>query len=532
MATINDVYTHLKTLTKKWFYEKTEVDTKLSNKVDKETGKGLSTEDYTSTEKTKLTNIENEANKTTVDAALSDSSSNPVRNSAVTTAINGKAPTSHASSSNTYGLGTTTNYGHVKTINGLTQDSHTNGTALSAYQGKVLNDAIGGKVDKVVGKGLSTNDFTDTYKNKIDQLGEDLDSINLDWDSITQKPSSYPPTAHQHNASDVLESDNTDYQFLTVSAGTTQHHLNLDIDNALDTLDTNISNISTDWDDIGNKPTNFTPASHTHGNISNDGKISEVNISISSNDYPVICKNDTGAIIKGSALFSTKIVNSDALSNINLPNKSIQSDINAAIDTSIGYINTSLNDKADSLHTHPQYLERQQIKTINNNSLIGAGNIDLNIPTSTSELTNDGDSQGNIYLTTSDVIDDLTSNTSNAPLSAKQGKVLKSSVDSKANQSDLTALTSRVSSLETSEFQIVFKSSKNALPATGRANTLYYVSNSGSGENTYDEYTWVAADSKYELVGSKEIDLSGYVQKTNLITEIDTIIQSLNAIQE
>ena len=91
MATINDVYTHLKTLTKKWFYEKTEIDTKLSNKVDKETGKGLSTEDYTSAEKTKLTNIENEANKTTVDTALSDSSSNPVRNSAVTTAINGKA---------------------------------------------------------------------------------------------------------------------------------------------------------------------------------------------------------------------------------------------------------------------------------------------------------------------------------------------------------------------------------------------------------------------------------------------------------
>ena len=59
--------------------------------------------------------------------------------------LDAKAPTSHASSNNTYGLGTTSNYGHVKTINGLTQSSHSDGTALSAYQGKVLKDAIDAK---------------------------------------------------------------------------------------------------------------------------------------------------------------------------------------------------------------------------------------------------------------------------------------------------------------------------------------------------------------------------------------------------
>lgn len=48
------------------------------------------------------------------------------------------APTSHASIVSTYGLGTTANYGHVKTINALTQSSHSDGTALSAYQGYVL----------------------------------------------------------------------------------------------------------------------------------------------------------------------------------------------------------------------------------------------------------------------------------------------------------------------------------------------------------------------------------------------------------
>jgi hypothetical protein len=52
------------------------------------------------------------------------------------------APTSHASSANTYGVGTTSNFGHCKTINNLTQASHVNGNALSAYQGKLMKDLI------------------------------------------------------------------------------------------------------------------------------------------------------------------------------------------------------------------------------------------------------------------------------------------------------------------------------------------------------------------------------------------------------
>lgn len=53
-----------------------------------------------------------------------------------------KAPIAHANSGNTYGLGSPTLHGHVKTINGLTQASHVDGTALSAYQGKVLKDLV------------------------------------------------------------------------------------------------------------------------------------------------------------------------------------------------------------------------------------------------------------------------------------------------------------------------------------------------------------------------------------------------------
>lgn len=57
--------------------------------VAKVSGKGLSTEDYTTAEKEKLNGLHN----TTVDSALSSSSTNPVQNKVVNTALSGKVPT-------------------------------------------------------------------------------------------------------------------------------------------------------------------------------------------------------------------------------------------------------------------------------------------------------------------------------------------------------------------------------------------------------------------------------------------------------
>ena len=60
----------------------------------------------------------------------------------ITVADSTKAPTNHASTGTTYGLGTASNFGHVKTINSLVQSSNLDGTALSAYQGKIIKDLI------------------------------------------------------------------------------------------------------------------------------------------------------------------------------------------------------------------------------------------------------------------------------------------------------------------------------------------------------------------------------------------------------
>lgn len=63
----------------------------LDTKVDKVNGKGLSTEDYTSAEKTKLSGIETGATKTVIDSVLSGTSENPVQNKVIKNALDGKA---------------------------------------------------------------------------------------------------------------------------------------------------------------------------------------------------------------------------------------------------------------------------------------------------------------------------------------------------------------------------------------------------------------------------------------------------------
>lgn len=62
----------------------------LTGKVDKVDGKGLSTEDFTAAEKTKLSGIERGATKTVIDTALSGTSTNPVQNKVAKSAIDGK----------------------------------------------------------------------------------------------------------------------------------------------------------------------------------------------------------------------------------------------------------------------------------------------------------------------------------------------------------------------------------------------------------------------------------------------------------
>lgn len=54
-----------------------------------------------------------------------------------------------------------------------------------------LATELNNKVEKVAGKGLSTNDFTDALKDKVN-------SHSHSWSSITNKPSTFTPSDHAH----------------------------------------------------------------------------------------------------------------------------------------------------------------------------------------------------------------------------------------------------------------------------------------------------------------------------------------------
>ena len=87
-----------------------------------------------------------------------------------------------------------------------------------------------------------------------------------------------------------------------------------------------------------------------------------------------------------------------------------------------------------------------------------------------------------------------------------------------------TAIASAIAGVTQISFQIV----TGSLPATGAVGTIYLLSNSGSGTNSYDEYIYV--NNNWEKIGTTDVDLSGYVQSSELVAitnaEIDTIVAS------
>lgn len=55
-----------------------------------------------------------------------------------------------------------------------------------------------------------------------------------------------------------------------------------------------------------------------------------------------------------------------------------------------------------------------------------------------------------------------------------------------------------------------------SLPASGAAGTIYLVSNSGTGQNIYDEYVWLTSSSRWEKIGTTEVDLTPYAKTEDL----------------
>ena len=94
------------------YYTKTQVNTLLNDKVDKVSGKGLSTNDFTNAYKSMLDNY-------SVDSALDSTSTNPIQNAVVTQALDAKQPKTLSSPITIGGTSQTTVEGALGGLNSL-----------------------------------------------------------------------------------------------------------------------------------------------------------------------------------------------------------------------------------------------------------------------------------------------------------------------------------------------------------------------------------------------------------------------------
>lgn len=138
---------------------------KVNGKVDKISGKGLSTNDYTDAEKAEVAKVKDKANvndvltKTNTTEFTPTSDYHPATKKYVDDFINGAFMMEY----------------EINDSDGGTLLDSDGQPILSRVN---VTDAVSeldkNKVDKVSGKDLSTNDFTDTYKSKLDNLDSSL----------------------------------------------------------------------------------------------------------------------------------------------------------------------------------------------------------------------------------------------------------------------------------------------------------------------------------------------------------------------
>lgn len=296
----------------------------LSKKVDKVEGKQLSTEDYTTLEKNKLLGIEEGANKyihpSTHNASMITEDSThrfitDTERSNWNDANNKKHTHSNKSILDiiTQTLINSWNsaYSHISdAIKHITSDERT------------LWNTVSNKVDKITGKGLSTNDFTSAYKSKLDGITSDATKVqksNTNGNVLingTETPVYTHPSGtnpHGTTKSDVglgnvtndsqvkrsemgvvggvatLDSKGVNVQAPKAHTHDDRYYTETEANNKFVTkaelgdsgygdmtkavYDTNNNGIvdkaeAVEWSGVLNKPSSFTPASHTHMSLS------------------------------------------------------------------------------------------------------------------------------------------------------------------------------------------------------------------------------------------------------------------------
>ena len=187
----------------------------LDEKVDKVPDMGLSHEDFTSAYKDKLDHIEDSANKNVQsDWTESDSASDAfIKNKPASISLKGIDGIEITESDNNLYVGVSGDFATNDDLNYVS--AHI--PSLSGYATeRYVQEQTSGKVDKVAGKDLSTNDFTDALKDKLDAIEASAQvNVQSDWEEVDTTSDAYiknKPAQLSMAAGEgirIVESDNT-----------------------------------------------------------------------------------------------------------------------------------------------------------------------------------------------------------------------------------------------------------------------------------------------------------------------------------
>ena len=306
----------------------------VSDKVDKVTGKGLSSNDFSAALLNKLNSIADGAEvNVQADWNNTDSASDAfIKNKPASFPPSSHTHTKAQISDMPTKLSQFTNdpgYLTSEDVDTSLIHNHANKSILDSISQALLDkwNTVSNKVDKVTGKGLSSNDFSTALLNKLNGIADGAEvNVQADWNNtdsasdafIKNKPASFPPFSHTHTKAQIsdmptkLSQFTNDPGYLTsADIDTSQNHVHANkgildsitqalldkwntVSNKVDKvsgkgLSTNDFtaallnklngiaagaevNVQADWSStdsasdafIKNKPSSFPPSSHTH----------------------------------------------------------------------------------------------------------------------------------------------------------------------------------------------------------------------------------------------------------------------------
>ena len=306
----------------------------VSDKVDKVTGKGLSSNDFSTALLNKLNGIADGAEvNVQADWNNTDSASDAfIKNKPASFPPSSHTHTKAQISDMPTKLSQFTNdpgYLTSEDVDTSLIHNHANISILDSISQALLDkwNTVSNKVDKVTGKGLSSNDFSTALLNKLNGIADGAEvNVQADWNNtdsasdafIKNKPASFPPSSHTHTKAQIsdmptkLSQFTNDPGYLTsADIDTSQNHVHANkvildsitqalldkwntVSNKVDKvsgkgLSTNDFtaallnklngiaagaevNVQADWSStdsasnafIKNKPSSFPPSSHTH----------------------------------------------------------------------------------------------------------------------------------------------------------------------------------------------------------------------------------------------------------------------------